>query len=246
MPTRARVLSDLISAFMLLTRLPMRGTPTPVAADAAWAWPLAGLAVAAIASVPGWAVLALGGQPAAAATLVLVTLVMLTGALHEDGLADMADGVWGGFTSERRLEIMRDSRIGAYGVVALVLSLTLRWSLIATAMFQMNPYAILIAAMVSRAPMPVMMRWLPPARTDGLSRGAGIPPASAALIAVGIAALVLIPAGLPGVVAAILVLGVTLGMGQLARRKIGGQTGDVLGATQQLSEIAVLIALTSG
>ncbi|CTQ49909.1 adenosylcobinamide-GDP ribazoletransferase [Jannaschia donghaensis] len=246
MPPRARVLSDLISAFMLLTRLPVRGTPTPAAADAAWAWPLTGLVVAGLASMLGLGALWLGLSPPAVAALTLLALIAMTGALHEDGLADMADGFWGGFTPERRLEIMRDSRIGAYGVIALVLSLTIRWSLIATAILLLNPLAVVIAAVVSRAPMAVLMRWLPPARTDGLSRGSGVPPLSGVAIGVALAVAALVPAGMSGIVAGLTVIGVTLGMGVLARRKIGGQTGDVLGATQQLSEIAVLVALTSG
>ncbi|WP_179379133.1 adenosylcobinamide-GDP ribazoletransferase [Jannaschia marina] len=246
MPRRTRVLPDLTSAFMLLTRLPLRGTPTPVAADAAWAWPIVGAVVALIATGLGGTALWLGATPAVAAMLVLATQIMLTGALHEDGLADVADGFWGGFTPERRREIMRDSRIGAYGVIALVLTLTIRWSLIATALIQLNPLAIVIAATVSRAPMAVLMRWLPPARPDGLSRDSGVPAAGVTLIAVALAALALLGAGWSGFLAAALVTGVLLGTGLLARRKIGGQTGDVLGAVQQMSEIAVLVALTSG
>lgn len=242
----SRLLPDLVSAFMLLTRLPVRGTPTPRAADAAWAWPLVGLVVAGLAGAVGWGAFWLGVTPAVAAMLVLAVQVMATGALHEDGLADMADGVWGGFTVERRLEIMRDSRIGAYGVIALVLLLTIRWSLIATAMIQLAPLALLIAAVASRAPMAVVMRWLPPARTSGLSRGAGVPSVGGVAVAVGIAAAALILAGGSGVMAALLVTGVTLAVGLLARHKLGGQTGDVLGTVQQLSEIAVLVALTSG
>lgn len=246
MPLAARAAADLRSAFMLLTRLPVHGTPTPRAADAAWAWTLPGILVGGLASVLGWGALWLGAPTPVAAMLSLGAMIAMTGALHEDGLADLADGFWGGFTPDRRLEIMRDSRIGTYGVIALTLSLLIRWSLIATAMILVDPLTLVIAATVSRAPMAVAMRWLPPARTDGLSRGAGRPGAAGALIGVAIAAAFLIPAGLLGVVAALLVAGVTLGLGLLARRKIGGQTGDVLGAVQQLSEIAVLVALTSG
>lgn len=241
--------SDVTSALMLMTRLPvttaLRAPPTPRAADAAWAWPLAGLLVAMIAVGAGWGVWFLGATPAVAAALTLTLQIVLTGALHEDGLADMADGIWGGSTPERRLEIMRDSRIGTYGMVALVLTLTIRWSLIATAMVQMQVLPVLIAAVVSRASMAVAMRWLPPARTDGLSHGMGRPPAIVAQVCLGLAVLALIPVEGHGLVAGLLVLGVLAGIGTLARSRIGGQTGDVLGAIQQLSEIAVLAALTS-
>ena len=246
MSPKTTILSDFTSATMLLTRLPVRGTPTSDAARAAWAWPLVGLLTAVLASAVGWLALWLGVTPAVASMLVLGTLIVSTGALHEDGLADLADGFWGGFTRDRRLEIMRDSRIGAYGVIALVASLTIRWSLIATAMIKMEPGVVLIAAVVSRAPMAVMMRWLPPARTDGLSRGTGVPPLSATLVGLALAFVALLFAGPGGLAAGGLVLLVLLGLGWLARRKIGGQTGDVLGALQQMSEIAVLVALTSG
>ena len=241
------VKSDLLSAAMLLTRLPVRGTPTSPAARAVWAWPLAGLAVALIAGVAGLAVWAMGAQIPVAAFVVLAVQVALTGALHEDGLADVADGFWGGFDPARRLAIMRDSRIGTYGVVALVLSLLIRWSLIATALIQGQLLAVLlIAGVASRAPMAVAMRWLPPARGDGLSRGTGRPPAWGAQAGVAMAVLALAFAGMHGIVAGMLVTGLLLGLGLLARRKIGGQTGDVLGALQQVSEIAILVALTAG
>ncbi|MCK0169245.1 adenosylcobinamide-GDP ribazoletransferase [Jannaschia sp. S6380] len=241
-----RLKSDLVSAMMLLTRLPVRGAPTDPAARAAWAWPLVGLAVGLLAAAAGGAAHALGATPAVASALTLVVLIAATGALHEDGLADVADGIWGGFAPTRRLEIMRDSRIGTYGVVALVLSLTLRWSLIATALIQGQFLAVVItAAIVSRAPMAIAMRWLPAARTDGLSRRVGMPAAGRAQAGLALAVLALLPHGVHGVAAGVLATGVLLVVGRLARAKIGGQTGDVLGAIQQLTEIAVLVALTS-
>ncbi|CUH39771.1 Cobalamin synthase [Jannaschia seosinensis] len=238
--------SDMISAAMLLTRLPVRGEPTAPAARAAWAWPLVGLVVglaAGLAGVAGWA---LGATPAVAATLVIAVSVLLTGALHEDGLADTADGLWGGAEPARRLEIMRDSRIGSYGVIALILLLLLRWSLIATALIQGHVlFTVIAAAMVSRAAMAVLMRWQPHARADGLSHGTGRPPAHAVWIAVALAALALLPAGAHGLAAAALVAAALWALGRVARAKIGGQTGDLLGACQQISEVAVLVALTS-
>ncbi|UWQ17589.1 adenosylcobinamide-GDP ribazoletransferase [Jannaschia sp. M317] len=239
--------SDLISALMLLTRLPVRGTPTPVAARAAWAWPLAGLAVAVPAGALGWGALALGLPSGFAAALTLAALVMATGALHEDGLADLADGFWGGFDRDRRLAIMRDSRIGAYGVIALVLSLLARWLLLVEAAAEgaLLP-VVIVAAMASRAPMTALMRWLPPARTDGLSRASGVPDARGCTVALAIAALVLLSQGIVlALLAAAFGGAVVLGLARIAQAKIGGQTGDVLGASQQLCEIAILAALVA-
>ncbi|WP_371154857.1 adenosylcobinamide-GDP ribazoletransferase [Jannaschia sp. 2305UL9-9] len=243
--------SDLISSAMLLTRLPigrvLPGDPTPQAANAAWAWPLAGLAVGVPAGALGMGIAASGLPGGIAAALTLLCLVMLTGAMHEDGLADLADGFWGGFTPDRRLEIMRDSRIGAYGVIALILSLLGRWLLLEAALSQGNLFgATVVAAVVSRAPMGVVMRWLPPARNDGLSRTSGQPPKKAVRIAIAIAGVALLSQGLlHAVLAVALVAGVAWSLGLVARAKIGGQTGDVLGAVQQLCEIAVLAALVA-
>ena len=239
--------SDLISAAMLLTRLPVRGNATPRAADAAWAWPLAGGLVGVLAAGAGLFLLQVGAAPEVVATSVLALLVAMTGALHEDGLADVADGFWGAFDPARRLEIMRDSRIGTYGVVALVLSLLLRWSLIGAAVAQGQLVAVVIAAAIaSRAPMAVAMRILPPARADGLSKGAGAPPGRAIWVGLAMAAVALLAHGPRGLLAAGLVALAVAGLLRLARARIGGQTGDVLGAVQQVSEIVVLVALTSG
>ncbi|TFL17674.1 adenosylcobinamide-GDP ribazoletransferase [Jannaschia formosa] len=239
--------SDLVSATLLLTRLPVRGTPTARAADAAWAWPLAGLLVGLPAGLAGMAVAASNLPGGLAAAVALTVLVVLTGAMHEDGLADCADGFWGGFDPARRLEIMRDSRIGTYGVLALGLSLIARWVLLELALAQGNLLgACLVAGVVSRAPMAVLLRHLPPAREDGLAHGAGRPGARAVWVGLGFAALALASQGvLHALFGAGLALLAAAGVAALARAKIGGQTGDVLGATQQLSEIAVLAALVA-
>ena len=241
--------SDLAAAATLLTRLPAGslGAPSARAADGVWAWPLAGLVVGALAGFAGMLAWVLGATPAVAAAVVLAVQLLATGALHEDGLADLADGIGGGRDRARRLEIMRDSRIGTYGAAALILSLMLRWSLLATALIQGQLiWVVLTAAIVSRAPMAVAMRWLPAARTDGLAASVGVPGAGAAQVAAGLAALALLPWGGHGLAAGVLVVGALWAIGRLARARLGGQTGDVLGAVQQAAEIAVLAALTAG
>lgn len=242
--------SDLTAALGLLTRLPVPVDGTAAAARgarAAWAWPLAGLAVAGIAGAVGWAALVAGLPAGVAAGLVLAAQVMATGALHEDGLADTADGLWGGWDKERRLEIMRDSRIGAYGVVALVLSLGLRWSALAVVMA--GPgwiWALLAAGVASRAGMVVLMAGLPPARPGGLSAATGQPPGSAVWRAAALGAVACVPLlGAGGMWALAAAAGALAGLAAVARAKIGGQTGDILGAGQQLAEIAVLLAVSA-
>ena len=231
---RAR-LAELQLAVMLLTRVPAgRMAQAPTAAAAAWAFPLAGL----LPGLAGAALLASGLPGPLAAGLAVAAMVALTGALHEDGLADVADGFWGGRERARRLEIMRDSRIGSYGTLALILAIGLRWQ----AAMLAGPLALLVAAVASRVAPVVLMAVLPPARTDGMGHaaravGAGRL-AGAALI--GLGPLLWLPGGLSALAAA--AAGVAA-LALIARRKIGGQTGDVLGAGQQLAEIALLIAL---
>lgn len=241
-----RLPCDLLSAFALLTRLPLpnhRGT----GAASAWAWPLVGAVLGAMGAALASAALWLGITPGVTAVLVLALGAMLTGGLHEDGLSDAADGLYGGWTRERRLEIMKDSRVGSYGVLALVLVTLARWSALTALLVYGGHWSALVATgAVSRVPMALMMGLLPNARGEGLSHATGRPAQATALAALGLAT----------VIAAILVgwavlpmLAAALGMGVLlsviALRRIGGQTGDVLGASQQLAETACLAVLSA-
>ncbi|MFQ6777421.1 adenosylcobinamide-GDP ribazoletransferase [Cereibacter sphaeroides] len=235
--------ADVQLALALLTRLPLPGQSLPDrGAGAAWAWPLAGAAVGGLAALTAAAALALGLPATVAAALALALQALATGAMHEDGLADTADGLWGGWTRERRLEIMKDSRTGSYGVAALVLVGLLRWSALAAALE--DGVALLVAAAVlSRVPMVGLMALLPNARGAGLAQSLGRPDgrqaALAAAVGVGVALLLAGPAAL---VLAAAGGAAALALGLVARAKIGGQTGDILGASQQLSEAAVLVA----
>ncbi len=237
-------LRDLAASAALLTRLPIRASDAAFArgAKAAWCWPLIGVLVGGIAGGAATVLLALGLPAPLAAGLCLVIAVMITGALHEDGLADTADGFWGGWEPERRLAIMKDSHIGSYGVIALILSLGLRWlalSVIFAAGLALP--ALVAVAVLSRATMPVMIYALPPAREGGLARSVGRVPFDTAVLGCGLAVVVgLLAAGLVALPLAGVAAAVAGGMGWLARVKIGGQTGDVLGATQQVSEIVLL------
>ncbi len=234
------MLQPIRAAFGLLTRLPVR--PAPVQPEGVWAFPLAGLAVGAVAGIGYWAALTIGLPPGPAAALALTALILLTGGLHEDGLADCADGLWGGFERAGRLEIMRDSRVGSYGVLAVGTSLLIRWS----ALVVVGPWGLVIAAVMSRAGMLWPMMRLPHAREDGLARLSGRPSGRALGLACAVAALLVLP--LAGWSLLWLAPAVALAAHcatTLARAKIGGQTGDVLGATQQLSEMAALLVLAA-
>lgn len=240
------MLKDIPAAIGLLSRLPVNADGKRGAA-CAWAFPLTGLILGTIAAAISWAAITLGLSNSLTAGLALVSLVAMTGAMHEDGLADSVDGLWGGWEKARRLEIMKDSHIGTYGVIALVLSLGLRW----TALTALADEGLLTAALIgvatlSRLPMVLAMATIPHARKDGLSASVGRVKAPTALIAIALALPIIIALfGWPGVTATIITTLAATAVILIAMRKIGGQTGDILGATQQISEIAALLALTA-
>lgn len=242
---------DVAAALGLMTRLPLAVNGTEAkkrGAAAAWAWPLAGAVVGALAGLLLWAGLWLGLPPLAAGLLAVAAQIVLTGALHEDGLADSADGIWGGWTRDRRLEIMRDSRIGSYGVLALILSVGLRATACAT--LPAGPLAVAALAATgaaSRGAMTGVMAGLPPARPDGLSVSTGRPSPATAVLALAVASalcLIALPFGLALITVAACCAGAAIVAG-IARAKIGGQTGDILGASQQIAEITALLALAA-
>lgn len=236
---------DVAACLMFFTRLPVPSQELgerPLAASI-WAAPFAGVVVALCAALAYALASALGLAAGPAAALALGAGILASGALHEDGLADTADGFGGGRSKERVLEIMRDSRIGSYGALALGLSLLLRWTALAGLSGTWTVLAALVAAhAASRALLPAFMALLPPARADGLGAGAGTVRQEAALLAVALGAIPLLLLGFGGFVAAILLLAALFfAFRALCLRKIGGQTGDTLGALQQAAEILVLL-----
>jgi adenosylcobinamide-GDP ribazoletransferase len=244
------VLHDGKVALAFLTRLPVRPRRPWQGADLAASvamFPLVGLLVGGLGALAYAAATALGLPPLPAAVLALGVLVGATGGLHEDGLADLADGL-GGATRARRLEIMRDPRVGSFGVIALALALAARASALAalTAPAEVGA-AMIAAAALSRALLPPLMLILPQARAEGLAAAAGRPHPARVAAAVAIALLIgllLLPPPvvvIAGAAAALAGAGIAL----LARRRLGGMTGDVLGAIQQLAEIGFLFGVVA-
>ncbi|WP_341910454.1 adenosylcobinamide-GDP ribazoletransferase [Ferrovibrio terrae] len=265
---RHRWLSDLRLALMLLTRLPLpagrseAAPPSGGVARAVWIFPLIGV----LAGLTGGGVFmiasSLGLGISSATLLAMGSQILLTGALHEDGLADMADGFGGGRSRERKLEIMRDSRIGTYGVIALVLALCLRFSALQELASNLLPIsdevdetishnaaitvALVVSGTLSRAAMAMAWYLLPAARSDGLAASSGTVPFGAAMAAVLLAvaiAILLLP-GLGFVIVCATVAVLTLVVALIAYWQIRGHTGDVLGATQQVTEIGALLAIS--
>ncbi len=242
---------DIRVAAAFLTRLPvpMREPAWPRRLGrAAWAFPVIGAGIGAAGGLAYAAGMALGLMPQLSAILAVGAQVLLSGALHEDAAGDVADGFGGGATREQKLEIMRDSRVGTYAVVTLVLILAARIAaLSALAGPEVVVAALIAAAAASRAFMVPVMAVLAPARSEGLGAGAGRPGAYRALAAIAIAAAVCLAAmGIgPGAAALAGAAAGAAAVAWLAQRQIKGQTGDVLGACQQAGEIVCLMALVA-
>jgi adenosylcobinamide-GDP ribazoletransferase len=236
------------AAFFTVLPLDPRAHGARRLADSAWAFPLAGAGIGAACAFAFLVaqLLGLGSWPAA--LLALAAGLGLTGALHEDGLADTADGFFGGHDRDARLAIMRDSRQGTFGTLAVVLSVLLRAAALAAIGDVIHAGLALIAAhAASRAALPAIMWRLRPARAEGLGAAAGTPRSSAvaAAGAIGIAIALAALGPLRGIAALCVTSLAVFAMAGLARRRIGGYTGDVLGAVQQMGEIVMLLAASA-
>lgn len=246
-----RQLDFLLVAIQFLTRIPtpqVRGFDPDWISRSARFFPLVGQLVGAICA----AVLFAASQvwpPAVAALLAVAAGVLITGGFHEDGLADTADGLGGGQTPERRLEIMKDSRIGSYGALALGLTLALKVVALASLPPIAGALSLLAAHGLARGAAVVAMAILPYARGLDLSKWKPSPTGLSAgevAVALVVAAwpLALLPLDWSGVGLALGAL-LALGPALAARRLIGGQTGDVLGAVEQMFELGFLLGVAA-
>jgi adenosylcobinamide-GDP ribazoletransferase len=239
------------TATMFLTRFPVGGNKSheDIALSATlWVFPVVGVLVGLCGAFAYYLGDAVGLPPPLSAIAAVATMYVATGGLHEDGLADCADGFGGGSSRERKLAIMRDSRVGSYGVAAIIFSILARVAILGSLGDPATVCAALVAsAALSRGAMGPVMAMLPAARDDGLSVSAGRPYMGQTLVGGAIAFVVAwfalgfgmaLLALLVSVVAMLLVAAV-------ARKQIAGQTGDVLGAVAQVVEIAALTAISA-
>jgi adenosylcobinamide-GDP ribazoletransferase len=256
------LLADFYFCLGFFTRLPVpsaasRSQPHSLAdfSRAVRMLPVAGGLVGALAAIAMATASHFGFPPSLAAPLAICSLVLLGGAMHEDGLADCADGFSGGATRERKLEIMSDSRIGTFGAVALVLSLYLRAASLALIAGESQGLACAVligAAALSRAASLMPSALLPPAREYGAGFAAGEPERAALAVAACLAVVFALAPVVAGAYLARSLAGIAAATGAayaivlLARKQIGGQTGDVAGAAQQLSEISYYLAFAAG
>jgi adenosylcobinamide-GDP ribazoletransferase len=248
--TLQKLVTDLRIGISLCTRLPIGPTNAIGEGDvarASWTFPIAGLLVGLTGAIAYWLAVRVNVAPLPAAALALAATLLLTGAMHEDGLADTADGL-GGATRGKKLEIMRDSRIGTFGACAVAISLMLRWSALADiAEPRVVALALICAHVSARAGVPAFMHMVSPARTDGLSSSAGQPPFASVItgLLLGIVSLLLAFGPTGAMITVLLLLLVALVLARVAIRQFGGQTGDVLGALEQIGEATVLLVSAS-
>jgi len=179
------------------------------------------------------------------AALLVAALVILTGGLHLDGLMDSCDGLFGGSTRERKLEIMRDSRVGSFGVLGAICILLLKFALFASLRVHALPLALLIALPSSRWAMVLALRVFPGARPTGLGAAFHQAVTTERLLLAGTIALaiVLFTGQFIGLIVWLAGTVTTLILGLLITRSLGGLTGDSYGAIEEVAEVAALLVL---
>jgi adenosylcobinamide-GDP ribazoletransferase len=247
-PVISNWLDDVLAATSFLTRVQVpRRDGRPDLARAYRAFPLVGAVIGAVIGALYLLLLRIGLPAIAAAALALGAGALLTGALHEDGLADVADGFGGGTDKATKLEIMRDSRLGTYGTLALMTAFIAKMG----ALSALPRTGVMIDMMathaLARAPLAVLAAAMPYARAQGLATSAGRPDSRTALTAclVGLAIAFLALPATTAMIAAIVAGCAAACFAALAQRQVGGQSGDVLGAVEQVCELAVLVFLAS-
>ena len=241
------------ASFTFLTRIPVGGFPYP---PKTWEWisiwfPLVGCLLGAMYAAI-W--MGLDGHSDPTRAIIVVTIgLLVTGGFHEDGLSDSVDALGGAYDRENVMRILKDSRVGAFGALALIVAVMLKVSLLVD-LGVLAPVGLVLGQSLSRA-LPVMQLGLQPyARRDdpqSKSRDVARSGRIQALIAAGWTAAIVwgafawgVPmAGIVGSLAAMLAVGVVLGA--YFQRRAGGLTGDFMGALQQVSELGILLALVS-
>jgi len=240
-------IAALRAAFMFFTRIPMTSDvqfdPAHLQRAAAW-FPLVGWIVGAVAASVWWTA-GLLWSPQVASGLSLAVTLLLTGAFHEDGFADVCDGLGGGYTKERSLEIMRDSRVGAFGAIGVAVMLGLKWQAVAGLTPEIGAAALIAGHALSRAASVSLLAVLPYVREDS---GKAKPLATqlngsrwAWALACGLAPLTLMP--LSATLSLAVVMALWLCLATWFKRRIGGYTGDCLGTAQQVTELGFYLAI---
>ncbi|UTW57415.1 adenosylcobinamide-GDP ribazoletransferase [Kordiimonas sp. SCSIO 12603] len=242
---------DIAAAFMLLTRIPINWTKIsdapPNLGRAMWAYPVVGFFIGGLMSLAFLASTHIGISKELAILIAISTAVFTTGSFHEDGLADVADGFGGGYGKDKKLEIMRDSRIGTYGGLALIIAFSFKFFSLQSMTEMDIVRAMIIVAVISRSVILIPPLILSPARSNSLATEAGKPsfPTVTTAFILSLGSSFFIASMAATIFLTVSALLTTLVFCRLAYKQVGGYSGDILGATQQLSEIAMLITLAT-
>jgi adenosylcobinamide-GDP ribazoletransferase len=246
--TRSGFLTELRLAVSFLTIIPVidqrRASENAVAASFAW-FPLVGFALGAALCVEDW-ILAHVFAQVIRSVLIVVSLTVVTGAVHLDGLADTADALGAGRDRERALDILRDSRVGTFGASAIFFDLTLKILALSTLAGHRRYAALIVAPMLARwAMLFLVVSGLPYLRSSGsgstlLGGGKGGWPARVVAVFTFVIAILI-----GGTIALVVAIATVFAMRLFYRRWLGGVTGDLIGACGELVEIAVLVTMAS-
>ncbi|MEO1570836.1 MAG: adenosylcobinamide-GDP ribazoletransferase [Bacteroidota bacterium] len=236
-----------LTAVMFLTRLPCPawvGHDAPTLSRSAVYFPVIG-ALVGLFGAAAYGLVGLAFAPTFAAAAALAATIWLTGAFHEDALGDTFDGFGGGWQRDEILRIMRDSRLGTYGTVALVLTLGSRWGALASLDASMVLAALVAAHTLGRWTALPLILWLPYVRETGTGKpfAASMTPRRLVVGSLVTLAITVVALGWVAIPVIGTVLGITLVGGWYVHARIGGMTGDVLGAVNQLAELAVYLVL---
>jgi adenosylcobinamide-GDP ribazoletransferase len=253
---RQSLFGDCAAAFLLLSRIPtgwhhFPADRPPNFTSALWAFPLVGLVIGGAGGCIMVAAASLGLPPLAASALTLLSLALLSGAMHEDGLADMADGFGGSRDTDSIMRIMHDSRIGAYGVLALILATALRLSLLTLCLEILSGWHLVgFIALISAASrfQPVLqLAVFPLSPHASLAALTGRPGMIRLMVALALwcPAMIFLFGMVPTATIALPACALSLWIGRVATRKIDGLSGDVMGATTLCGEIIMLISWAS-
>ncbi|MGB7286767.1 MAG: adenosylcobinamide-GDP ribazoletransferase [Salaquimonas sp.] len=242
-----KLIDQTLFALRFFTRLKIPGKQGHEGdlAAASITFPLVGLIIGLlIASVWAISVSLLPALPAAG--IAIGFGILITGALHEDGISDCADGMGGGHTKERALEIMRDSRIGAYGAIAIVLTIGIRWASLSELNLIGGIFALIIAHMASRSAIVIALAGADYARDAGLgsSVSSGVETQILLIISAICVAISFLLGGVAGLVALVFAFTLSWLFLQYLKKRLGGYTGDGLGAMEQIAQITILVTLS--
>lgn len=249
----------LLAAFIFFTRLPfwrLANVEAHYFERVVPLWPLVGWLTGGVMALVAWASVQLGFSLGTAILLALVARVLVTGALHEDGFADFCDGFGGGTTRERTLEIMKDSHIGTYGVLGLILYYLLLWNLLMQVSVQgftlagtslLNPFLFVAVDAASKALSSTIIYFLPYARKAEEAKARIIyqkPTLKEALMTLVSGLLPLVILWDARMTAALIIAALfCLGLFWLMKRRIQGYTGDCCGATFILTELVFYLSI---